>query len=276
MEASFSSLSLYAACPLKYRYLRVDHLYEPHTKPDWRHAPAAEAPGTLDLEPLAVASEFDRTLGTAIHRGLLRWQRGVDGGAAVRLDSLLARVREEAIGRGLGREKLGHALDVMQPGLAWYVAGPWPRRATLFMEQAVRHRLEEPDGYTVELSLRVDRVARVDRGVAIVDFKTVPPHAFELRADTWQLRTYAMAAPELIGVAPTAVKLFLLDLRRGREVPVPATATDLAVARDELLTCARGIAAGTFEVVGHPDRPCWSCGFRLACPASTAPGPPRP
>jgi hypothetical protein len=112
--------------------------------------------------------------------------------------------------------------------------------------------------------------------VAIVDFKTVPPHAFELRADTWQLRTYALAAPELIGVAPTTVRLFLLDLRRGREVAVPATAGDLGAAGDELLACARGIARGDFEVAGHPDRPCWSCGFRLSCPASTAAEPPRP
>ncbi|MEA2644953.1 MAG: hypothetical protein QOE92_36 [Chloroflexota bacterium] len=222
-----------------------------------------------------VASEFDRTLGSAVHRALLRWQRAVDGGAAARLDSLLARVREEAAGRGLEAERVAHALELMHGGLAWYVAGPWPRRATLFLEQAVRHRLAAADGFTLDLALRVDRVARLNRGVAIVDFKTVPPHRRELRADTWQLQTYALAAPELLGVEATSVRLFLLDLRGGVELEVDAGAAALAAATDALLRCGRGIAAGDHGVDGHPDRPCWSCGFRLTCPASLTPDPPR-
>jgi hypothetical protein len=264
VEASFSDLALYAACPLKYRYLRVERLEEPQVAPDWRHAPAEQR--------LGVASDFDRQLGLAVHVALMRWQRAVDGGAPARGEDLVARVEEEARGRGLDAATLARQMKTLAPRLAAYATGPWPRRTTLFLEQSVRHRLEAPDGFAVDLHLRVDRVVRYQRQVAILDFKSVPPHAFQLRADAWQLRTYAMAAPELLGVAPRLVRLFLVDLRRGREVEVTATETELSAARDELLACARGIAATEFGVEGHDDRPCWSCGFRQVCPNSLAPG----
>lgn len=272
MEASFSDLALYAACPLRYRYLRVERLEEPRVEPDWRHAPAEARPDQPAGQQLAVASEFDRQLGLAVHVALMRWQRAVDGGAAVRGAELVAKVEEEARGRGLDAATLARQMRTLAPRLVGYAQGPWPRRSTLFLEQPVRHRLEAPDGFSVDLHLRVDRVVRYQRRVAILDFKSVSPHAFQLRADQWQLRTYAMAAPELLGVASGSVRLFIIDLRRGEEVEVAASQADLAAARDELLACARGIAAEDFGVDGHADRPCWSCGFRQVCPNSLAPG----
>ncbi|MFN2463016.1 MAG: PD-(D/E)XK nuclease family protein, partial [Candidatus Dormibacteria bacterium] len=71
---SFSRLSLFAGCPLRFRYLEVERRPEPHVPPDWRRAPAK-------LPPLAVASAFDRSLGVAVHIALARWQRAVEGGA---------------------------------------------------------------------------------------------------------------------------------------------------------------------------------------------------
>lgn len=267
LEASFSSLSLYAACPLKYRYLHVDGAAEPDVEPDWRRAP--------DAADLMVASGFDRALGIAVHRALAHWQRGVDGGARATGAGLLAVVRTEADRQGLAAADFDRALDRLGPRLSGYAEGPWPRRHTLFLEQPVRHHLED-DGFSLELSLRLDRVVRYRRGVAIIDFKTVPPHAFERRADAWQLRTYALAAPELLGVASEATALFIIDLRAGRELAVGATRAELTAARAELLECGRGIVAGAFDVgSGHADRPCWACGFRLACSSSTATDRPR-
>lgn len=267
LKASFSSLSLYAACPLKYRYLQVDGAPEPDIEPDWRRAPEAG--------DLSVASGFDRLFGIAAHRALSRWQRAVDGGAMASSAGLLVAVRTEADRQGLAATDVDHALERLGPRLADYAEGPWPRRHTLFLEQPVHHDLEDA-GFCLELSLRVDRVVRYQRGVAILDFKTVPPHAFEARADAWQLRTYALAAPELLGVAPERVALFIIDLRSGRELAVGSTRTQLADARRQLLECGRGIAAGAFKVgPGHADRPCWACGFRLACPSSLATDPPR-
>lgn len=205
----------------------------------------------------------------------MRWQRRIDGGAAARAAELLAAVREEAAGHGAEPAEVEKALARLGPGLTSYAEGPWPRRATLFLEQRVRHRLTDGDGFTVELALRVDRVARYRRQVAILDFKTVPPHALELAVDSWQLRTYALAAPELLGVEPTAVRLFLVDLRSGGDIAVPSTNDHLRAAAGELLRAARGIANATFGVEAAPGRPCWACGFRLTCPSSLAPGPPR-
>lgn len=235
-------------------------------QPDWRRAPTSAE--------LALSPAFDRELGIAVHRALARWQRAVDGRAPARASSLLTSVAAEAARQGLAHVDVERAMERLGPPLCDYAEGPWPRRHTLFLEQPVRHVLED-GAFSLELSLRVDRVVRYRRGVAILDFKTVPPHAFEMRADTWQLRTYALAAPELVGVDSNKVALFILDLRDDREMPVESGPQQLAAARDELLQCGRGIAAGDFGLgTDHEDRPCWDCGFRLECPSSLAPDPP--
>ncbi|MGI8608781.1 MAG: PD-(D/E)XK nuclease family protein [Candidatus Dormibacteria bacterium] len=261
---SFSRLNLYAACPLKYRYLEVDGTPEPNVAPDWAHAPRRMGRAT-------VASHFDRSFGSAVHAALSRWQRAVDGGGRRGGEALLAAVRRQALSAGLDVTYTGRALRRIEPGLRGYAGGRWPRRATIFLEQPVRHTLAAPDGFAVDLHLRVDRVARYRRSIAIIDFKTVTPHIFEMRGDEWQLRTYALAAPDLLGVPATSVHLFVLDLLAGSEHEVAASAPALAQASDDLLQNARAIAGGNFDIAGgHPDRPCWSCGFRLTCPASLA------
>jgi hypothetical protein len=112
-------------------------------------------------------------------------------------------------------------------------------------------------------------------GTAILDFKTVPPHPFQLRADDWQLRTYALALPEVFGVRQRAAELFIISIRDARVVAVDSSPSALTAAREELLQCGRGVAAGDFALGdGHRDRPCWCCGFRLGCPSSLAPDPP--
>jgi hypothetical protein len=267
LDVSFSALSLYAACPLKYRYLRVDGAAEPEVAPDWRKAPA-----TATAAPLSPA--VDRMLGVAVHRALARWQRSVDGGARPRAAGLLAAVAEEGERQHLPSTQVERGIERLRAGLTAYAEGPWPRRRTLFLEQPVRHVLSDGE-FSVRLSLRVDRVARHQRGVAILDFKTVPPHALEMRADAWQLRTYALAAPELLGLRPGQMGLYVIDLRADREVPIGDTPEDLEAATAELIDCARGIAASRFDIGDAlPDRPCWECGFRLTCPMSLAPDPP--
>jgi hypothetical protein len=237
--------------------------------PDWRHAPP-----TAPAADLALSPAVDRQLGIAVHRALAHWQRAVDGGAAARGESLLAAVAAEAARQGIAPVDVDGAMERLGPPLRTYAEGPWPRRRTLFLEQPVRHLLRDGT-FSLELSLRVDRVVRYKRGVAILDFKTVPPHRFEARADAWQLRTYALAAPELLGVDAGKVALFILDLRGGVEMAVDNGPESLAAARDELLRCGHGIAAGRFELGDeHRDRPCWDCGFRLECPRSLAPDPP--
>ena len=241
---------------------------EPDVAPDWAHAPRR-------LGPEAIASHFARSLGAAVHAALARWQRAVDGGGRRSSDGLMALVRREALAARLPEPEIDGALRRLDPGLRAYARGPWPRHATIFLEQPVRHHLVAPDGFAVDLHLRVDRVARYRRSVAIIDFKTVTPHALELRADQWQLRTYALAAPELLGVAPSTVRLFVIDLLSGTEHAVSSDPAALGMAAGDLLSGARGIATGNFALgQDHDDRPCWSCGFRLTCPASLAPKPP--
>lgn len=264
LPLSFSRLNLFAACPLRYRYLEVERRPEPGVAPDWRHAPAR-------TEAFGVASSFDRSFGVAVHGALARWQRAIDGGGSRKSTGLVVAVATAARDAGLDPAATERGLARLKPGLDWYASGPWPRRGTVFLEQRVSHVLAAPDGFAVELHLRVDRVARFNRGVAIIDFKTVTPHRLELTGDRWQLHTYALAAPELIGVPAERVHLALIDLQAGAEIRVESTAVGLRRTADELLDSARRVAAGDFGVGGHPDRPCWSCGFRLDCPSSLAP-----
>ena len=211
-----------------------------------------------------------------MHVALARWQRAADAGGRRSAAGLLSAVERQATAARLEGADLDRALRRLEPGLRAYAEGPWPRRATVFLEQPVRHTITAPDGFAVDLHLRVDRVTRFRRTVAIIDFKTVTPHALEMREDQWQLRTYALAAPELLGVQPASVHLFVIDLLVAAEHDVAADQASLDAAATELLDEARGIAAGEYEVGdNHPARPCWSCGFRLTCPASLAPQPPR-
>ena len=263
LSLSFSRLNLFAACPLRYRYLEVEGRPEPDVLADWRRAPAR-------AQPLALASSFDRAFGVVVHGALARWQRAVDAGASRTAEGLVAAVRSSASRARLDPDHVERGLARLEPGLRWYAAGPWPRRGTLFLEQPVSHVLTAPDGFVVQLHLRVDRVARFNRGVAIIDFKTVTPHTFELTGDRWQLHTYALTAPELLGVVPERVHLVLVDLQAGAEIMVESTRPELARTADELLDTGRRVAGGDYSLADHPDRPCWSCGFRLECPSSLA------
>jgi hypothetical protein len=143
------------------------------------------------------------------------------------------------------------------------------------LEHGVTHRLVARDGFTVELALRADRVAKYAPGVAVIDFKTVSPHPFQLRADTWQVRTYALSAGEIFGLKPDRVRAFVIDLRAARDITIQVDSASLGAAEAELFASARGVTAADFDVAGHGDRPCWCCGFRLECPASLSPNPPR-
>jgi hypothetical protein len=214
-------------------------------------------------------------MGRAVHAALRDWQRRVDGGRASLAAELTATVMRRARGLRLDPAQLERALSALEPGLVAYAEGPWPRRKTLALEHTTRYRLVGPDGFAVDLILRADRVVHDRRGTAILDFKTVPPHPFQLRVDDWQLRTYALALPEVLGVRARATELFIISIRDASVIAVDSSPSALTAAREELLQCARGVAARDFALGnGHDDRPCWCCGFRLGCPSSLAPGPP--
>lgn len=229
---------------------------EPETPPDWRRAPAL------------TAMAFDRAFGAAVHRALRTWQGEVDAGAAPVSESLLAAVRREAAGLGADHRERG--LARIAPHLVAYARGPWPRRRTLALERSATVRIDGA-GLNLDLTVRIDRAVALDGGAAILDFKTVSPHAAQRARDRWQLRAYALAGSAL-GLPPAGrLRLVILDILAGRAVDVGAAPALVAGARARLLREAAGILAADFRVGGHPDRPCWSCGFRLACPRSLSP-----
>ena len=269
LRTSFSRLALYHDCPLRYRYLEVERLPEPDVAPDWGRAPRLA--GEMGTMP------FDRAFGAAVHRALRSWQEGVDAGAPADPRGLLEAVEVASRGLDAGHPDghLSRALARIKPHLRAYAVGLWPRRRTLALEHALTLCIADT-GLEVELALRVDRAVAMLRGAAILDFKTVSPHAAQRARDHWQLRTYALARGELGIPSRARLRLVIIDLLGGRAVEVRAGAAEIDVARERLLRAARGVAAADFRVATRPQRPCWSCGFRLTCPRSQATAPPAP
>jgi RecB family exonuclease len=172
---------------------------------------------------------FDLAFGRAVHAALFRWQRAVDGGAAPAPASLALEVRRAAAEQHLPGDELERALEREMPSLEAYAAGPWPRLRTVWLEHPLH--LEVRDGlFEMKVAMRLDRAVLERGGLCIIDYKTVPPHRAELERDAWQLRVYALAAAVGMPAHPVA-RLVLLDVRRGREVEVPAGAAGRSCSR---------------------------------------------
>lgn len=245
----------------------VEREPEPDVAPDWRRAP--------EEGRLGVASTFDVGLGRAIHAALRGWQAAVDAGGPRDPAALVAAVLQAARQARLDPDHLARAEPDLTRELTTYASGPWPALPTLALEHSARHLLRG-DGVDVEVAIRVDRVVAYGDGVAVIDFKTVPPHRLQLLTYEWQLQVYALGIDDVLGRPEGPVSLFIIDIRRGVELRVDARRTALTAARRRVLACAGAIVTGDFRLgQAHRARPCWSCGFRLTCPRSLATDPPR-
>ncbi|MGC2112603.1 MAG: ATP-dependent DNA helicase [Candidatus Korobacteraceae bacterium] len=235
---SASAIQQYENCPLAYKL-----------KYDWR----------LPEEPSAALQ-----LGSAVHAALKAYFDGVKAGRAPDEDTVIACFLDELskakfddpVQRGLC-EKAG------REQLAWFLRSEHaqPRGEILETEHSFRVEIGG-----AKVKGRLDRLDRVDGGVAIVDYKTGKPLTQEDADKSLQLSIYALGAQDL-GHIPAA--LIFLNLSNGTAVEARRTPQQLREAANKVAEVAAKIAAGEFEP--KTGQNCVRCSYNSICPAQEAP-----
>ncbi len=189
-----------------------------------------------DLQPRFVQAAGSTELGAAVHSALAAWHS--NGG------DLLGLYR----GPDAGREMLTR-----------YLAHPLASAPTLGVEVEFNLRLGE-----TRVRGLVDRICTLDRGTALVDYKTNANLDGKLIATySTQLRLYRLAAGRGLLPGGPDPRLILFDLRRSRVIEV---APDDAAVEARVASAGSHIAARDFTLgPEHADRPCNLCAYRPIC-----------
>ncbi|HTS32875.1 MAG TPA: PD-(D/E)XK nuclease family protein [Thermoplasmata archaeon] len=259
---SYSSYHTYAECPLRWKFLYVDHLPEtprgyftfgrvvhtvledlvrPFLVPGARRTAAGEAQRTLDdwhaagSEPATVRPMTSEELLAAYDRAWLS-----DGYTSP---------EEEARYKALGR-------DLLLRYYKRFVKEP-PRPV------AVEEHLEARwDG--IPIHGYIDRIDRTDEGgLEIVDYKTSRELSGEDARASEQLSIYQVLVESNYTEPVEGLTLYHLRSLTPHRVP-PRPREELAVLHQRLGTVVDGIRAEAFEPT--PGRQCSRCDFQSRCP----------
>jgi putative RecB family exonuclease len=234
MKRSYSSISTYELCPLKWRFQYEERL------------PTSTSPALA--------------FGDSLHRALHRFHdRPVP--VAPSLGELHEMLDDEWVSAGYrdpGEEETyrAHGHQV----LAEYHRDNAP---SFRIPAALEHRFTiEIEG--AEVSGVIDRMDRIPGGgYEIIDYKTsrrLPPRN-RVDADL-QLSVYYLAAREIWGIEPDRLTLYFL--LPGERMTTVRTRTDADELRRRIATVAERIAAGKFEPRANPL--CDWCDFQARCP----------
>ncbi len=234
MRLSYSSISVYEACPARYRFQYVERL------------PTRPSPAL--------------SFGESLHRALYRFHdRPVP--VAPSLEELLEILDAVWVGEGYADESEEQAYrDHARQVLAQYHRDNAPAYR---IPAALEFRFEvEVEG--VPVAGVIDRMDRAPGGgYEIVDYKTSRrlPARSAVDADL-QLSLYWYAARELWGIQPERLTLYyLLPGQRMTTARAPEHADEL---RRRVLRVAERIAAGRFDP--RPGPACGWCDFQARCP----------
>jgi putative RecB family exonuclease len=259
---SYSSYRTYAECPLRWKFLYVDHLPE---EPRGYFTFGRVIHSVLEelVRPLVVPGAR-RVTDAESQRTLDDWQGGAraahPGGWMSREDLLqlyektwlgdgYTSAEEEARYKAMGRELLLRFHD--------HFAREHPQPV------AVEQHLETKwDG--IPIHGYIDRIDRTpDGGLEIVDYKTSRELSREDARDSDQLSLYQVLVERNYAEPVQGLTLYhLRSLRPFRAAPRERTA--LTVLHSRLGTVSDGIRAEAFEPT--PGRHCSRCDFRARCP----------
>ena len=245
---SYSSLSTYEACPLKYAFHYVYRIPEPDR-------PAA--PLTFGSTAHAAFEAFTRE----------RRERLARGEAAPTREDLDRLFRERWVPTGFGDK-------VTEEGYA--------RRIDKLLENFWDGEVSsvgEAIGEEVEFDLAIDpgdgtppvriygEIDRIDRlpsgGIEVIDYKTGKVSSQKDIADNLQLTIYALACRDALGLGtPERVTLYFTE--SATRMTTMRTDEELDAAREAILARVSPIRAGEF--VANPGRACQWCDYRAMCP----------
>jgi DNA helicase-2/ATP-dependent DNA helicase PcrA len=251
---SFSSLELFAQCPLRYRYAS-----------EWRLPAPPDGLWPAEAEP-ASGKVNAATLGTLVHATLEAFHHpgSLDGAGGIgRLRELWDEATNEVLSPAVAADVWARQTGPMfRRYLELEVAG----FRTLATEQEV-NLVERIDGREVVIRGFIDRLCEDPAGTTIiVDYKTNKEIGTEASAAySRQLAIYERAASSALGIAAQPM---LIELRRGTIRTLDAESGWAGV--EGVLRVVLGIARPA-----PPDAPCGACAYRRNCPSSTAvPRPP--
>ncbi|PIQ82056.1 MAG: hypothetical protein COV76_05835, partial [Candidatus Omnitrophica bacterium CG11_big_fil_rev_8_21_14_0_20_64_10] len=236
---SFSQLDSYRDCPLKFKYR---YLYQIPVRP----TPAMN-------------------FGTDLHVCLEAFYRQVINGRIPTLAEM-----EETFRRSFQPGRYGapgQEQSYQQAGLemlrAYYRSHDGRFEAPLMLEQPFLL----PVGET-RIKGFVDRIDPVEGGgVEIVDYKSGRPKEKASAEEQLQLRIYALAAREVLGLDPKRISFYYL--KNNRKLSFEPTDAELEETRAWVLQTVAQIRSGDFTPAPSPFK-CRFCDFRNLCPASQA------
>jgi RecB family exonuclease len=245
---SYSSLSAYAACPLRYRFAYVERI------------PGPERPRA----PLVFGSMAHAAFEAFMLERRERVRRGERVPGRADLERLF---RAQWHPEQFESAETGATFEVRVANLLdGFWAGEQERDgATIAEELGFELALPASDGAEpVRLFGVIDRIDRLPSGgVEVIDYKTGRPWLPEALADNLQLTIYALACRDGLGLGtPERVTLDF------PEVPVRLstvrTNAELDAARSALATRVLPIRAGEFEA--RPGGACRWCDYAGICP----------
>ncbi len=247
---SYSAISQFLACPLRYYFQRV-----------------------IGLQATTVSSGL--VLGSAVHHALAEYHRGLQAGRPVNRDCLhdaLVRGWEHREAEGTVIFKSGDSKDdSIALGAALvdvYLQEPPPEKIVQ-VEQAIIAPMHNSQGEFLETPLVAvaDLITTVSDGLKVHEFKTSGRAYSETEANTsLQPTCYVNAVQETFGESARVEYTVLVKTRTPKVQRLEAVRheEDLGRLGDIVQTIERAVQAGVFYPVESPLN-CSSCPYRQPC-----------
>ncbi len=236
---SFTQMETFRYCPKKYLYA---YIYK-----------------------IPVRSTPDMQLGSDLHLCLEKFYLEVMAGKAPAEGALLASFKQLHHPCRYGEPFQDREISKLGAQLlrAFYKKQKGAFRPPLFVEKAFTLRLG-----AVWVRGVVDRVDPLEDGsVEIIDYKSGKPKAKASSEDQLQLRLYALAARDALGLTPKRVSFYYL--RNNEKLSFEQEPEALEETRRRITELAEGVAVSDFAATPSVIK-CRRCDFRDLCPESLA------
>jgi len=247
---SYSAISQFLACPLRYYFQRV-----------------------IGLPSTTVSSVL--VLGSAVHHALAEYHRGIQAGQSVTKDHLHDAVLEgweyrEAEGTVVFKSGEGKD-DSLAQGTALvdvYLQEPPPENIVQVEQKIIAPMHNSIGDYLVTPLVAVaDLITTVDDGLKVHEFKTSGRTYSEMEADTsLQPTCYVNAVQETFGESARVEYIVLVKTKTPKVQRLAAVRheADLGRLGDIVQTIEQAVQAGIFYPVESPLN-CSSCPYRQPC-----------
>ncbi len=228
---SFTQLSTYEECPLKYKYSYILNI--------------------------PTAPSHNLTFGNTIHATLNEFHERL-AMEQISLDTLFKIYEKHWNPLGyLDEEHRRKRFESGKDLLTRYYENLDPKLVVLKQEQGFNINIKGINFYG-----RIDRIDRIDGGVEIIDYKTGEKKEQKYVDKDKQVSLYALGVKEALGLNP--IKLTLYFVEDGEKISTTRTQADLEQIKEEVVETAQLIKQGKFEA--NAGYHCRWCDYKSICP----------